>query len=244
MKRVFAAIFLSTMLGAAAAQLPAQETEQLPMREALMSCRDVGDGCRQAVAVVGGSDSQCSIFFFAREENSPAGEWTCLGTCRGTAGINGMVDAERKREGDGCTPCGAYNLRRGLWRTADIDTKLAMELYDEGCVWIDDPAREDYNTLVHGVDAQADAHGERLADIGEPYDYIVVVEYNTQPVKAGAGSAIFLHVWRGEGMPTAGCVAMPREDMRRMIEWLDPQQKPMIVITDIKTNKTNKSKIE
>lgn len=231
MKKLFAVVLLSTMLGTASAQLPAQERGQFPIGEALRACRDVDSECRQAVAVVGGGGAQCTIFFLSREEDSPAGEWTCCGTCRGTAGINGMIDAERKREGDGCTPCGAYDLRRGLWRTADRDTKFPMELYDEGCVWIDDPAREDYNTLVRGVDAQADAHGERLAAIGEPYDYIVVVEYNTRPVEAGAGSAIFLHVWRGGGMPTAGCVAMPREDMQRMIEWLDPQRRPMIVIT-------------
>lgn len=236
MKRSFAALLLSTLLAAtAAAQLPAQmsvqESAQITAEEALRACRHIGGGCRQAVAVIGGGDSQCDIFFLAREGDSAAGEWSCRGACRGTTGINGMVDAGRKREGDGCTPCGAYDLRRGLWRTADIATEFPMELYDEGCVWIDDPSREDYNTLVRGVEAEADTHGERLAEVGEPYDYIVVVEYNTQPVESGAGSAIFLHVWRSEGMPTAGCVAMPRDDMRRMIEWLDPRQEPMIVIT-------------
>ena len=70
-----------------------------------------------------------------------------------------------------------------------------------------------------------------MSQVGEPYRYIVVVEYNTDPVAGGAGSAIFVHAWRDEGRPTAGCVAMPADDMRRLVEWLDPSLRPHIVIT-------------
>ncbi len=97
-----------------------------------------------------------------------------------------------------------------------------LEIYDERYLWVDDPESEMYNTLLRDAGDQWSGRGERLSQVGEPYRYIVVVEYNTDPVAGGAGSAIFVHAWRDEGRPTAGCVAMPADDMRRLVEWLDP----------------------
>lgn len=218
------AMLSTMMLGSAAAQ----NAE----RQAMEACRDLDRECRQAVAVIGSEGRcDCDIFLLRREDDTAANSWRCEAAFRGTVGRNGLIDASLKREGDGCTPCGTYALRRGLWREADIETRFAMELYDDGCVWVDDPSSADYNTLVRGVGTEAAVRGERLAEVGTTYDYIVVVEYNTQPVEAGAGSAIFLHVWRAEGRPTAGCVAMPRAQMQRLVGWLSPQEKPAIVIT-------------
>lgn len=224
MIRLPGAILLSAITFATAA---AQSTKE----EATDACRSLGDRCRQAVVVTGGDGCECDIFFLERQEDSAANDWRCDGSCRGTVGRNGLIDATLKREGDGCTPCGIYALRRGLWPEADVETRFPMEIFDEGYVWVDDSSSEHYNTLLRGVAPEDYVHGERLAAVGEPYDYIVVVEYNTQPVEAGAGSAIFLHVWRGEGRPTAGCVAMPRDEMQRLVGWLDPDCEPMIVIT-------------
>ncbi|MBP3456159.1 MAG: L,D-transpeptidase family protein [Alistipes sp.] len=221
MIRAACATIFATMLFAAAGA-------QLPTAEAVEACGSASEQCRQAVVVEAGRDSQCDICFMERTDG---GEWICRESCRGTVGINGVTPAQLKCEGDGCTPCGTYALRRGLWRTADVKTLFPMECYDEGYVWIDDRQREDYNTLVRGAGAETYAHGERLAEVGEPYDYIVVVEYNTCPVVKGAGSAIFLHVWRAEGHPTAGCVAMPAEAMRRLVGWLDPKACPEVIIT-------------
>jgi D-alanyl-D-alanine dipeptidase len=44
------------------------------------------------------------------------------------------------------------------------------------------------------------------------------------------GSAIFIHVRRGENMPTLGCVALSEEEIRKVLAWLDPAAKPMAVI--------------
>lgn len=207
---------------AAAAQGPAEEFS--PAEHGL------GAECRQAVVVAGDGGSMCRISLMSRQDGSDGGAWVCDMQTQGSAGVNGLVAAERKREGDGKTPCGTYALKRGLWRRADIDTHFAMELYDEGCLWVDDETLPEYNTLVREAGQEWDGRGERLSQVGEPYDYIVVVEYNTDPVIRGMGSAIFLHVWRGESAPTAGCVAMSPDDMRRLVQWLDPDKSPAIVI--------------
>ena len=65
------------------------------------------------------------------------------------------------------------------------------------------------------------------------YKYGIVIEYNTDPVIKGNGSAIFLHIWKNESIPTAGCVAVSEENLIKIIEWLDPVASPLI-ITGIK----------
>lgn len=45
----------------------------------------------------------------------------------------------------------------------------------------------------------------------------------------GAGSAIFMHLWRSADSGTAGCTAMTREDFERLLAWLDPAAEPILV---------------
>jgi L,D-peptidoglycan transpeptidase YkuD (ErfK/YbiS/YcfS/YnhG family) len=49
------------------------------------------------------------------------------------------------------------------------------------------------------------------------------------PIVKGKGSAIFLHVWKDRGS-TVGCVAMPEEIVLKILAWLDPAKKPLIVM--------------
>src|SRR5258707_3597249 len=59
--------------------------------------------------------------------------------------------------------------------------------------------------------------------MAEPlYDLVVVIGYNTDPVVPGRGSAIFLHVAREDFTPTAGCIAIPREALARLLGLLGP----------------------
>jgi L,D-peptidoglycan transpeptidase YkuD (ErfK/YbiS/YcfS/YnhG family) len=62
------------------------------------------------------------------------------------------------------------------------------------------------------------------------YKYGIVVEYNTNPVIKGYGSAIFFHLWKGGGKPTEGCIALSEENLIRIIRWLDPAAKPLVVM--------------
>lgn len=148
---------------------------------------------------------------------------------RCTIGYGGTVEPAAKREGDGKTPTGVFALRRGLCYVDDLATAFPMEQYDENYMWVEEPESADYNTLVR--DPLPDAKGDKLwARRNTQYRYIVVVEYNTDPIVKGAGSAIFIHAWRSEGKPTAGCVGMAESDVRRLIERLDPKLNPHIVI--------------
>jgi L,D-peptidoglycan transpeptidase YkuD (ErfK/YbiS/YcfS/YnhG family) len=54
------------------------------------------------------------------------------------------------------------------------------------------------------------------------YDALVVIGYNMEPVVPGAGSAIFLHIATPDFAPTAGCVAVRREILLRLLPLLGP----------------------
>jgi len=125
-----------------------------------------------------------------------------------------------KREGDGGTPRGRFFLRELRYRAdrlAPPETSLSAYAIGVQDGWSDDPADEAYNRLVRLPHA---ASAECLTREDSLYDALVVIGYNDDPVVPGAGSAIFMHVAKGEAgafEPTAGCVALPLEDLLRVL---------------------------
>jgi len=115
-----------------------------------------------------------------------------------------------KREGDGASPAGSFPLVSAFYRPDRLmppQTGLRLMALRPDQGWVDDPADPDYNRLVT---LPYPAHHEELWRADGVYDVIVVIGYNTDPVVAGAGSAIFLHVARPDFSPTEGCIAVAR----------------------------------
>jgi L,D-peptidoglycan transpeptidase YkuD (ErfK/YbiS/YcfS/YnhG family) len=54
------------------------------------------------------------------------------------------------------------------------------------------------------------------------YDLLVVLGYNDFPRARNRGSAIFIHLVNSEKNPTAGCIALERRHMLRLLQWLKP----------------------
>ena len=71
---------------------------------------------------------------------------------------------------------------------------------------------------------------ERMRRSDGLYQYGIVIGYNRHPVISGAGSAIFMHVWRGYNSPTSGCVAVNQRYLRKILHWLNRQEKPVILL--------------
>ncbi len=118
-----------------------------------------------------------------------------------------------KREGDGATPEGRFPLRQVMYRADRVDrpaTALSVRAMRAEDGWCDDPADPLYNRLVRLPCA---ARHEILWRQDEIYDVLVVLGFNDDPVIAGRGSAIFLHVAKPEYAPTEGCVAVALPDL-------------------------------
>jgi L,D-peptidoglycan transpeptidase YkuD (ErfK/YbiS/YcfS/YnhG family) len=65
------------------------------------------------------------------------------------------------------------------------------------------------------------------------YDLVVELGYNDDPVIAGAGSAIFLHVARPDYAPTEGCVAIDARDLRDILRLAAPGDSVAIELTPL-----------
>ena len=94
--------------------------------------------------------------------------------------------------------------------------------------FVDDPRSPHYNTWQR-VGADGKAGKWSSAEELSAYRLAVVVRHNTDPVEPGAGSAIFLHVWRGPHQSTAGCTALDEGALRTLLGWLDQDARPLLV---------------
>jgi L,D-peptidoglycan transpeptidase YkuD (ErfK/YbiS/YcfS/YnhG family) len=148
------------------------------------------------------------------------------------AGKKGFAKPGEKREGDGKTSSGIYPLKTAFGYDPAVKTKMPYRQASVDDIWVDDPESPDYNRWVKKQDTHA-ASFEFMKRNDNLYKLGIVIEYNTDPVIKGNGSAIFLHIWKGEGIPTAGCVAVSEENIIKILGWLDPAASPLI-ITGIK----------
>lgn len=126
-----------------------------------------------------------------------------------------------KREGDGATPSGTFALRRLFYRADRIAhpaTALPAQALTPNDGWCDDPAHPDYNKFVTLPFA---GRHEKLWRDDALYDAICVIGYNDAPIRAGLGSAIFLHVAAPNYAPTEGCVALAPDDLIAVLAQCD-----------------------
>ncbi|MGJ4890222.1 L,D-transpeptidase family protein [Bradyrhizobium sp. HKCCYLRH3099] len=133
-----------------------------------------------------------------------------------------------KREGDGGTPRGTFYPRRLWWRAdrhARPRTFLPVRLIGPEDAWCEDTADRHYNQPVKLC---GDQPGDRLARQDHLYDFIIEIDHNTRPRIAGRGSAVFLHLARPNFGPTAGCVAMTRPAMLRLLQRIGPRTRIVI----------------
>ena len=137
-----------------------------------------------------------------------------------------------KSEGDGRSPAGLFPLT-STFGTASKPQSLAMPYtkLDQFTECVDDPKSNFYNRIVNRLQVgNFDwKSSEKMLEIGPEYDLGVFVAYNTYPVEKGRGSCIFLHIWKDANSPTAGCTAMERRNLERIIGWLSPAKNPYLL---------------
>lgn len=146
-------------------------------------------------------------------------------------GKNGFALPNKKLEGDGKSPTGFFKFGKLFSYEKQTKTLLENQQTTKDDKWIDDPNSLDYNRHIVGpTDAKS---CENLLLKNDVYKYCLVIEYNTNPVVKGKGSAIFLHLSVKENSFTAGCVAIKEDHMKSMVNWLDPKQNPTIIMGNL-----------
>jgi L,D-peptidoglycan transpeptidase YkuD (ErfK/YbiS/YcfS/YnhG family) len=151
---------------------------------------------------------------------------------RGLQATNGAGPV--KKEGDERSPAGVFALGPAFGYTEALPDGAKRYPYvhiTRAISCIEDKKSRFYNQVIdHATVVQADwsARDDMLRADGL-FRWGVVVEHNTRDTVPGAGSCIFLHIWRGPGKGTAGCTAMPTVAVEETIRWLDPSHRPVLV---------------
>lgn len=197
----------------------------------------------QAVVVTtkGWNDVQGTAKLFSRANKKSA--WKQTGKSFAiVVGKNGLAwsdDARTKAEtephkieGDGRAPAGIFFLPSSFGSPEKpAFVKLPYTRLEEWTECVDDVKSTHYNKIVDRMKVgNFDwASSEKMLAIGEQYELGVFVAHNSAPPVNGKGSCIFLHIWKTGSTGTAGCTAMAKENIERVLSWLDPAQKPVLI---------------
>lgn len=128
-------------------------------------------------------------------------------------GKNGLG---KTKEGDMKTPTGTYKIIKAFGIEDNPGTSLPYIKVDETYYWVDDSHSKYYNQFVNINEVEKDWNSaERIIDEGIAYKYALALDYNANGEKQ-RGSAIFIHV--SKGIPTAGCIAIPEDDMIKLMK--------------------------
>jgi D-alanyl-D-alanine dipeptidase len=133
-----------------------------------------------------------------------------------------------KQEGDGRAPAGVFSLGAafgnsppgGAWpfRALTANTEC-----------VDDVASTHYAQTVERDAVSVDWKSSEAMASQPLYRVGAFVEHNTRDLKVGAGSCIFLHVWRAPDHGTAGCTAFDELVLRQVLTQLRPDAKPVLI---------------
>jgi L,D-peptidoglycan transpeptidase YkuD (ErfK/YbiS/YcfS/YnhG family) len=194
----------------------------------VLSANEVSIGSSKQLIIVAAESYDtvpCETTFLQKTEK---GCVIVFSNIKSTLGKKGFARPGEKKEGDWKTPSGIYNIGTVFGYAPKIETAMPYRQAAENDFWVDDPESPQYNTWITGMpDAKS---FEKMKRKDHLYKMGFVVEYNTNPVSKGNGSAIFFHVWRRQGAFTAGCVAMAEEDIEKIIRFLDPKTNPIVIM--------------
>ena len=111
--------------------------------------------------------------------------------------------------------------------------KLPWRQVDPDSDWVCDEDSRFFNTWQERGDPSIpegwSEDVEHLEDYPKQYAFACVIGFNRPPdTVPDRGCAIFLHCSEG---PTGGCVGLSREDMLSVLNWLNGEKQPYILIT-------------
>lgn len=169
------------------------------------------------VAGVGNTTAYVSL-----HEKDDAGQWQQLMT---TPGFIGKAGLGKTREGDNKTPVGTFRFNAAFGIAPDPGCALPYQQVDGNAYWSGDvrPGMH-YNEMVDirklpGLNKRASEH---IVDYDVHYVYCLNISYNEAGVP-GKGSAIFLHCLAPQKPYTGGCVAIPQDKMKLVLQTVRPE---------------------
>ena len=204
----------------------------------------------QQLVLVTSADWNTDHGTLRRFERDGAG-WRAIGDAQpvtigraGSAWGLGLNDARDdgpvKREGDGRSPAGVFEIGEAFGYGATATTALPYAPMQASDYCVDVSGSPLYNRIVDTNDVGVDAikgatepmRRDLHADGDQRYRLGFVIEHNRQQAPMG-GSCIFAHLWKSPSDPTTGCTAMDSTTMDALVGWLRPDRSPIFVLLPV-----------
>lgn len=184
------------------------------------------------VAGLGMDRTTATVSMHERDED---GQWKQILSTPGYVGKNGLCLDEDHAEGCGQTPIGIYHFNKAFGIAADPGCALPYTQVSEDIWWSGDVRNGmHYNEMVdirEVPDLNKD-DSEHIVDYEYQYQYCLNISFNEDGTP-GRGSAIFLHCLGPEKPYTGGCVAIPENMMKQVMQRVEPD---CVVIIDLMEN--------
>ena len=173
------------------------------------------------VAAMGMDKTTATISMHERDES---GTWKQVLSTPGFVGKNGLcLDADHA-EGCGQTPVGTYGFNKAFGIAPDPGCAIPYVQVDDDTYWSGDMNEGmHYNEMVDIKDyPDLDMeNSEHIVDYDYQYQYCLNISFNDDGTP-GRGSAIFLHCFGPEKPYTGGCVAVPENIMKLIMQRVHP----------------------
>ena len=168
--------------------------------------------------VVAGIGMDQTTAFISMHQKGEDGTWKQVLSTPGFVGKNGLCADADHREGCAQTPIGVYHFNKAFGIAPDPGCAIPYIQVDENTYWSGDPDRQ-YNQMVdiRDVPDLAMDDSEHIVDYDYQYRYCLNISFNEDGTP-GRGSAIFLHCF-GPWKPwTGGCVSVPENIMKKIMQ--------------------------
>ena len=172
----------------------------------------------EQLLIVAGMGMDKTAATISMHQKDADGNWKQILATPGFVGKNGLcADADHK-EGCAQTPVGIYRFNKAFGIAPDPGCAIPYIQVDENTYWSGDPDRQ-YNQMVdiRDVPELVMDDSEHIVDYDYQYRYCLNISFNEDGTP-GRGSAIFLHYF-GPWKPwTGGCVSVPENIMKKIMQ--------------------------
>ena len=190
-----------------------QEIRESP--EWVMNLEAVKDS--EQLIVVAGVDKTTA--YITMHQKNAKGIWEQIIATPGFIGLDGLGDANIN---DCYTPVGTFTIDKAFGLADDPGCQMEYTKVDENYYWSGDPHNH-FNELVSIIDVPAldTENSEHIADYDYAYQYVLNMGYNSECIEE-KGFAFFLHCFRVNRTYTGGCVGVPENIMRLIMQHIKP----------------------
>lgn len=210
-------------------------TEKMQSPKWLLNTDTSKDKNINQIIVVSADDLTKSTATLTMHNRNENGTWEQILSTYAYVGKNGLCFDEEHYEGCGQTPIGIYKFNKAFGIADDPGCILDYTKVDNNIYWSGDQnTGMHYNEMVNIIDfPNLDKNNsEHIIDYTDAYQYCLNISFNEDAIP-DKGSAIFLHCLNGDKTETAGCVAIPKDMMKYVMQNV---KKDCVIIIDTYSN--------